>query len=41
MSAAQVDVLVVGGGMVGVCMALAAARVGCSVALLELRPPQA
>ncbi|HHZ87443.1 MAG TPA: 2-octaprenyl-3-methyl-6-methoxy-1,4-benzoquinol hydroxylase [Chromatiaceae bacterium] len=40
MSGAQVDVLVVGGGMVGVCMALAAARVGCSVALLELRPPK-
>jgi hypothetical protein len=35
---ARCDVLVIGGGLAGVCAAIAAARHGCSVALVQDRP---
>ena len=35
---AEYDVVVVGGGLAGVCAAIAAARLGCRVALVEQRP---
>lgn len=38
MNAVKVDVAVIGGGMAGICAALAAARQGCQVALITDRP---
>ena len=35
---AEYDVIVVGGGLAGVCAAISAARLGCRVALIEQRP---
>ncbi|MCL3779065.1 FAD-dependent oxidoreductase [Prolixibacteraceae bacterium JC049] len=37
-SAGNFDVVIVGGGMAGCCAAIAAAREGCSVALIQDRP---
>jgi len=37
-SVVEVDVVVVGGGMAAVCAAIAAARNGCNVALIEMDP---
>lgn len=34
----EYNVIVVGGGMSGICAAIAAARAGCSVALVQERP---
>ena len=35
---AEYDVIVIGGGLAGICAAIAAARLGCRVALIEQRP---
>jgi len=32
------DVVIIGGGMAGICAAISAARLGCSVALVHDRP---
>ncbi|WP_349770679.1 FAD-dependent oxidoreductase, partial [Atribacter sp.] len=34
----QYDLIVVGGGLAGTCAAVAAARLGCRVALVQNRP---
>ncbi len=36
--AGEFDLVVVGGGMAGICAAVSAARLGCSVALIQNRP---
>jgi len=36
--AGEYDLVVVGGGMAGICAAVSAARLGCSVALIQNRP---